>query len=531
LEFVVALAMAVGIGLLIRGSRVLSAGFPLNDGGLFYAMMKDLQHAGYALPRFTSYNSAEIPFAYPPLGLYVGAFLDNVTPLSLLDVLRFLPLAVNTITIAAFILLARSLLSSRAAVIAAAFAFALLPRSFMWMIMGGGVTRSFGFLFAILALQQAHLMYTRRDRRLVLSTALFSGLTVLSHADMAWFLAFSAALMYLGNGRNRDGTANSLLVAAATLAITAPWWGTVIARYGMGPLLAAGQSRSILSVDTIVKFVEFNVTEEPLLPILAALGFVGALACLADKRFFLPVWLLVIGLPLPSVLPTVACVPLALLVGIGVTEVLLPAVSRAAAARPSQATVAPGANDGGLRRALRKRLAPAMIGVIVGYSTLSALIVAPVTLAALPAEERGAMHWIAENTPPGSEFLVLTSRKWQADAASEWFPVLAERTSVATAQGIEWLPAGAFEQRVEAHRDAQSCAWQDATCLENWSSETGLNFTHVYVSKRLDFEDLGVDIPDGYCLALCRSLLDDPNYLVIYDGPAAIIFARRPEGR
>ncbi|HZW02660.1 MAG TPA: hypothetical protein VFF68_01935, partial [Anaerolineaceae bacterium] len=62
---------AVAFGVLVRLLPVLSSPFPLNDGGLFYRMAADIAQAGFRLPEFTSYNHAGIPFAYPPLGLYL----------------------------------------------------------------------------------------------------------------------------------------------------------------------------------------------------------------------------------------------------------------------------------------------------------------------------------------------------------------------------------------------------------------------------------------------------------------------------
>jgi hypothetical protein len=59
------LAISILIGGYIRISGVLQSDFPLNDGGLFYTMIKDLMANGYRLPVTTSYNHLNLPFAYP----------------------------------------------------------------------------------------------------------------------------------------------------------------------------------------------------------------------------------------------------------------------------------------------------------------------------------------------------------------------------------------------------------------------------------------------------------------------------------
>ena len=65
--------LALLFGTFVRVMPVLQAGFPLNDGGLFYTMTSDLQKAGYALPAVTTYNGLGIPYAYPPLPFYLAA--------------------------------------------------------------------------------------------------------------------------------------------------------------------------------------------------------------------------------------------------------------------------------------------------------------------------------------------------------------------------------------------------------------------------------------------------------------------------
>ncbi|MES4787073.1 MAG: hypothetical protein C4294_16035, partial [Nitrospiraceae bacterium] len=195
--FFLAIAFAVGVGLFVRAFYVLSQDFPLNDGGLFYVMVQELKQAQYRLPVFSSYNFSEIPFGYSPLGFYLAALLTDLTPLSLLDIFRWLPLALTSATIVAFMFLARAILPSTMTVVAAVVAFALIPRSFLWLLMGGGITRSLGFLFAILSLHQMYLLYTQRQWRFALWATLFSGLTVLSHLGTAPFLAFSIALFFL----------------------------------------------------------------------------------------------------------------------------------------------------------------------------------------------------------------------------------------------------------------------------------------------------------------------------------------------
>jgi hypothetical protein len=85
------LAVAILIGGTLRLYGVLRSSFPINDGGLFYTMIRDLMANGYHLPVTTSYNHLDLPFAYPPLFLYLTGFLADLTHWGLLNIIRILP--------------------------------------------------------------------------------------------------------------------------------------------------------------------------------------------------------------------------------------------------------------------------------------------------------------------------------------------------------------------------------------------------------------------------------------------------------
>ena len=123
------------VGFTIRLAAPLQSSFPLNDGGLFYVMIVELQEAHYVLPGYVTYNTIEIPFAYPPLAFYVTGLLVDLLPISLLDLLRLLPAIVSGLTIPAFYNLAKEITSSKVQIVLAVFAFAVLPRDFAWLIM------------------------------------------------------------------------------------------------------------------------------------------------------------------------------------------------------------------------------------------------------------------------------------------------------------------------------------------------------------------------------------------------------------
>jgi hypothetical protein len=142
----------------------------------------------------------------------------------------------------------------------------------------------------------------------------------------------------------------------------------------------------------------------------------------------------------------------------------------------------------------------------------------------LPAGEKEAMEWVREHTPADSRFLVISSSwLWARDQTGEWFPALAERTSLTTVQGREWVPGGAdYRAAQERFKALQACA--DAACLDAVAPHT-----HVFVSKTPVAVDPGV--PRDLTLALRRSLAQSLRYTLIYSNASADVYELRQESQ
>ncbi len=508
----------------MRGGPTLASDFPLNDGGLFYVMVRDLQAAGFALPATTTYNDAALPYAYPPLGFYLAGLLASVGPWSLLDLFRWLPLACSVLTVPACWLLARAVLPGQRAAILAAGAFALLPMSFQWLVMGGGLTRGLGFVCALLALWQVYLLCLRPSRRGVAVAILLAAATALSHPAMAWFLAYSSVVFFLAHGRTRAALCRLLVVAAGMVVLAAPWWLTVLSRHGLYPLLASGGSGS--GIFAPLQLLTLTVTNEPFFPVLGALAALGALACLRQRQPWLPAWLGVMALlDARSPLAT-ASVPLALLAGLGASEVLLPWLMRGASEDALGAAAAPGGSS-----CLQRRV-PVLVwavgAFVVFLATLGATVDLNRVLVGLTPEQRGAMRWAADATPPGARYLIVTGSLFPTrDRVSEWFPALSGRVSVATVQGYEWAPDQAFARRVARYPALQRCAYRGADCVAAWASDNDAPFDYLYLPKGPTGASTTPALVEDCCWALRTSVAQDARFEPVYDGPGATIYRRR----
>ncbi|MBK8615871.1 MAG: glycosyltransferase family 39 protein [Anaerolineales bacterium] len=184
-------------GAIARFFPGIQAGFPLNDGGMFLSMIRDLRDSQYVLPAVTSYNNLNIPYAYPPFGFYFTRLLSDVFSLSEIMLLRWIPPTVNSLSILAFYALSSLLLESRRRAAVAAIFYALTPGASAWFIMGGGVTRSLGSLFMLLSLWWVYRLFREGGKLALALSILFCSLTVLSHPEVGIHTAASCILLWL----------------------------------------------------------------------------------------------------------------------------------------------------------------------------------------------------------------------------------------------------------------------------------------------------------------------------------------------
>lgn len=502
---------AIGLG--VRLFQVVPAAFPVGDGGLFHAFIRDLLSQQFALPLTTSYNApigagppAAIPFAYPPLMFYIGAALNRLAGLSIEDVLRLLPALLNALTAPAIYALARSLGLGRRAGLLAALAFALMPGAFSSTLSGGGLTRSGGLLFGVIALTLAasgfHAGVRRPVTRAALAGAAFA-LSILAHPQMGLTTGYSLIVfwLFLTPERRSPAAIGQLALTGAFGVIgAAPWWATVLARYGPGPLLSATGTGALDTRLAQVLTLPLGLGgAEP--SFWGFLALMGAALCLADRRagrLLLPVWLLAM-FAIDTRVPVVyASVPLALLAAVFLDEGALRLIDQ------------------------RARLArAALLIALIGTGLITAL---DAGLTSLSADSRAAMAWVAANTPAESTFIVFSSgasASWFTDALDEWFPELTGRVSAGTVQGREWQPG--FLGVVARYQSLNACARATIACAEDWAAAQAASvppFTHVYIAT---------ESFDPYTLR--QSLDNSSAYRLIHAGPGALIYARIGPGR
>lgn len=516
------LILAIALGAWLRFSPTMIAGDVVNDGGMFFSMTQQVQEHRYTLPQAVSYNNLDIPFAYPPLPFYLTALLSDLFLLPLKELFRWLPAIVSTFSILAFYILARAMLKSSAPAVLGTAAFALVPRAYTWFVMGGGVSRALGQLFLLLVVWATYQAFTRKQARYLLWAILFGALVTLSHPGQFLHAVILCAFLWLF----LDWKAfwRALLIGLGVAVLTAPWWLAVTGRHGIEPFLAASQTGGFSGMPWLPLLLP-TFAEEQFLTIFTLFGLLGLAAQLIRRQYLLPFLLLIPFLVDPRSASSVAILSLTMLAGIGLNDLVVPAIAALAARARGQTLPPPGKDWPELFASHRP------VRWLLGYFAFIALLGAyaynqPLARKALPESGKEAMVWVRENTPPGSTFLLITGIDDPfADPLQEWFPVLAGRVSVATIQGREWSLGRDFLPFHDAVRDLQHCLNADPACVEQVAVEMGLSYDYLYLQKTTVVG--GESIPDNPALLsyLLRISLD---YELVYESADVVIFALIP---
>ena len=496
---------ALLFGAIVRFYPAITNGFPLNDGGMFYTMVQDLKSNGYALPQFTTYNHADIPFTYPPFGFYAAALLSALLPGSDLLIFLYLPALVNTFSILAFYLFAKETLNSRTLASLAVIVFSLSSRSFLWQVMGGGITRSFGMLFLLLMLWQAIQLFREYKNKYLFLTILFGAGAVLSHPQTALHAALGGLLIFLFYGLNKRGFLSAVFVGLGVALLTSPWWGLVLSRHGIQPFLSAGQT-SQRTLESYLAVIQFNGLGDYLFLPIAILAVVGMYVFFKQRSYFLVTWIILASLIDPRGADGIALLSMSMLAGAGLQK-LAAWVSRS--------------GDGQAEAVFMKRSSLTLtFGMI--FMFLLAAMVADFQLlnTSLKSADLEMVDWVKSNVDEGKTFLLATGREFSmSDPMQEWFPSLTEQYSLTTLQGLEWTLADNFFPWSEQLVAFQHCT--DAACVDEWSTRNGTEYDYLIVMIP---EEAELDELSNALRSLAVSVRGSNMYSLVYESERALVF-------
>src|SRR5258706_2045973 len=497
---------ALLIGFAIRIIPAILIGSPINDGGLFFQMTRELQQNHYQLPLFTSYNDnqAIIPYVYPPFGFYLTAFIQSVTGIDLYQLFRFLPGILAGLTIPSMYFLASAILGDRLRAALATLFYATIPVSFISLIMGGGITRSPGIIFSLLTLGFLQRFFIKRNLKFLILTSLFASLVILTHPESAFHTLISAVLLWAFFGRDKESFFLTFISAGVAFLLTSPWWIYILQQHGLTPFLTAIQDR-LHDGNALFYMLQFNLTGEPLLTITGVFAAIGLTVSLVRRNFFLPAWILVGFLTSQRAGPFISVFPIVFLAVTGLEYII-------------------GETNPPFARLYNSRLRVYILFLLIGYNMMSALIVGMWfgNEQRLLPDERTALASISREVPKDSRFVVMTGDSAPNDPLLEWFPALSGETSLATIQGHEWTKEKSITPAFTDYQLLQTCMNTGPDCIENWAKERSLSFTYIYIRK-LHLEQIGIISSNGSILQTLLRLSQD--YKIVYESPTAVIFA------
>jgi len=467
------LLLAILLGGYARLWQILTSHFPLNDGGMFYQMTQELIANHYHLPLFTHYNNLQVPFAYPPLPFYVIGFLSDSLQINLLDLFRILPAVISIFAIPAMYCLAKEITGDKAVTTLATILFSLLPSSFDWLIMGGGISRSLGFVFSLMTLLQTIKLYKKHSRKHVISVALFSSLTILSHPEAILHTTAGVLIIFLFWGRSRKGIQSSVQVLILTIIATAPWWVINLQRHSLEPFLAAGKT-GWHHLDAIFPLWKFAFTNELNLSITGVFSLVGLFLVLVKKEYFLPVWLFV-SYAIEPRSATLFIAPILAILAAKTIKILFVALNKEKY-KPYNSWA---------EELFQGTITKIAFAFFLSYWVFSAYGIPMIikSTSSLTTHDTQAFRWIKTNIPSNSKFIILTQKKPLTDPVSEWFPALTGMISLSTPQGQEWNSKTNFTQLLKSSVELQDCFEQKAICLQKWQTKMDVDFTYIYFQK------------------------------------------------
>lgn len=499
------LGLGLFFGVIVRLLPVFFVTFPINDGGMFAVMMRDLRQASFSLPLETTYNLLDIPYAYPPLAFYLGAFLQWLG-IPELVLLQWVPGLFSVLSLPVFYFFAAELLNRRSYAATALIFFALAPGTYVWYLMGGGLTRGLGAIFLLLALTFTHRALEYFNWKWIVSAIVFCALTLLTHPQAA-LLAMTGCAILVANSFFKQPLErprllySSMLIAAGALLFSAPWWGSVLAHHGADVFLSAGQSGD-LKISFYALFMGL-LSRQTLLPFATCFWLLGLGWCVVQRRFFL---LAMVILPYiidqrSSPIMPIFIYPLLAAYGVMNITPALPSFIREGTwqfERRDSFFSSPA-------------FSMSMLGIIFYLFLECAFHATVIIKLEIPPDARAALTWVKTNIDADASFLILTARPdAMTDPLQEWFPAQTGLHSSTTLQGLEWTLHQKFQQHWADLGTVQACL--SALCVIERSSKLELNFDHILLDRskfsEQQFSELGF-----------QSVFENASYIVMEKYP------------
>jgi hypothetical protein len=515
--------------------------YPAFGAGLFLAMAEQAVEMFPVFPASVPHYTADgVPFAYPPLQLYVTGTILALTGLDGATVARHLPHIVSILALVPLYLFAEDLMESRCAAGIATLIAATAPPLLQWQISAGGIVRAPAYLFTVVGLYTGLRLFRDGDRRWIVPSLIVFGLTVLSHPVYTVFFVLSYLALYAAFDATVEGLLRGAVVGVGGLFLASPWWTQVIAHHGIGVLTGAagthgGIGKQLPELVTLFTAPRGDTTQAVLFatrPDLFDFSTPGMALLTLSSLAIVAAWLILVwehrrvtfltGWALLSVVlvskPRFSFLIGSLMIGAVVDRHVLPALGRKAAS-PAERRFIQAADRDRLTTATRVAfgitvfVAATSTGVMYAGSQLDSHAGSTSQPAFIDDQDVDAMEWTVSNTDQDATFAVL------GDAA-EWFPYRTDRTIVVGPWGVEWRGSEQYQAQLSAFNRLSTC--ESATCVSVHLHRKRLTPDYLYV-PRGDYTVRGMETTAP--VSLERELVASDRYDLVYGNRGVLIFS------
>ncbi len=448
---------------------------PMGYAGMFTQMAQQIASANFRLPlQSPYYGPGGVPFAYPPLGLYLLAVFIKLTGKYFIF-LRLVPPLLSLISLIPLFYLMRELTKSAAAAAFTAIIAATSLDLYIAHAWASGIVRAPAFIFALLSMYFFIRHRNQPSRKNIFWTGVFFGLTILTHLEYALF-CFAWIVCWTILSRDFLKRAlDSLISIAIGALISLIWILPVLFRYGMSVVLNAfgthGNGSFIsraFNPAGLIKLLWVNLSPISSDKIVALLVLVGILALIVKKDYILLVFYFFIILAFPDGSRFVFLVG-SLIAGLGLSFT----VEQLPRLFPE-------------RIKFLSRTASIIVAlVILTFIWVSGFLVLGNLSPVLDDTTLDLAQYIQRDLPAGKSYLALTNQD-----EAEWMPFLFQREPVVSQWGSEWL--GTYDQQTfwgALFHDCEKA--QDWSCVLAVIHKTEKNpdavITYV-ISKKLNIQ-------------------------------------------
>jgi hypothetical protein len=276
--------------------------YPIGFAGLYSLMAKEIVENHFLLPlNVPFYGPGGIPFAYPPLAMYLMAIFVGPFGLSPIAYLRFAPSLFFLIATLLFFYLVWKYTQSKSIAIISSILLAYSSANYYLEATAGGIVRGLALCFLLAGLITYLNIDIKNSKKYCVLTGIFFALTILCHLSYAFIFAIIIFIATLFHSFTRKRWGWLIIIVLLGIGFTALWWGTVIYRYGLKTFIFAFNTHGNGLITKILtgtltlgqgltqSFSTFNVN-----PFFTCLALIGLIYMLLQKKYFVPLLFLVL---------------------------------------------------------------------------------------------------------------------------------------------------------------------------------------------------------------------------------------------